>query len=135
MWMLPRKFHAILTYILHRSERLASRSGRLSEEPLVLLDKRLGGPKIPSGYDNKRNFLQSVIDPTDILFITSSLMVHSPSSLHELLYSLHFLHHVRWVPSHHGMARSQVADGGDALQVWRAATNILNKQSRTANKG
>jgi hypothetical protein len=42
--------------------------------------------------------------------------------------------HVRWVPCHHGMARPQVADGGDALQVWRVAANILNKQSRTANK-
>jgi hypothetical protein len=43
--------------------------------------------------------------------------------------------HVRWVPSHHGMARPQVADGGDALQVWRVAANILNKQSRTPDKG
>jgi hypothetical protein len=32
------------------------------------------------------------------------------------------------------MARPQVADGGDALQVWRKAENILNKQSRTADK-
>jgi hypothetical protein len=24
--------------------------------------------------------------------------------------------HVRWVPCHHGMARPQVADGGDSLQ-------------------
>jgi hypothetical protein len=29
------------------------------------------------------------------------------------------------------MARPQVADGGDGLQIWRAAANILNKQSRT----
>jgi hypothetical protein len=36
---------------------------------------------------------------------------------------------------HHGMARVQVADGGDALQFWREAANILNKQSRTAYKG
>jgi hypothetical protein len=43
--------------------------------------------------------------------------------------------HVRWVPCHHCMARPQVADGGDALQFWRAAANILNKQSRTADKG
>jgi hypothetical protein len=42
--------------------------------------------------------------------------------------------HVMWVPCHHGMARPQVADGGDALQVWREAANILNKQSRTADK-
>jgi hypothetical protein len=43
--------------------------------------------------------------------------------------------HVRWVPCHHGMARPQVADGGHVLQFWRAAANILNKQSRTADKG
>jgi hypothetical protein len=33
------------------------------------------------------------------------------------------------------MARPQVADGGDGLQVWRAAVNILNKLSRTADRG
>jgi hypothetical protein len=32
------------------------------------------------------------------------------------------------------MARPQIADGGDGLQIWRVAANILNKQSRTANK-
>jgi hypothetical protein len=35
----------------------------------------------------------------------------------------------------HVMARPQVADGGDALQVWREAANILNKQSRTEHNG
>jgi hypothetical protein len=44
------------------------------------------------------------------------------------------LTHVTWVPCHHGMARPQVAGGGDALQVWRVAANILNKQSSTADK-
>jgi hypothetical protein len=43
--------------------------------------------------------------------------------------------HVRWVPCHHGMARPEVAGGGGALQLWREAANILNKQSRTADKG
>jgi hypothetical protein len=43
--------------------------------------------------------------------------------------------HVRWVPHHDGMARPQVADGGDTLQVWRVAANILNKQSQTTDKG
>jgi hypothetical protein len=33
------------------------------------------------------------------------------------------------------MARPQVADGGDGLQIWRLAANILNKQSRRAEKG
>jgi hypothetical protein len=32
--------------------------------------------------------------------------------------------HVRWVPCHHGMARPQVADGGDSLQFWKVAANI-----------
>jgi hypothetical protein len=42
---------------------------------------------------------------------------------------------IRWVLCHHGTARPQVADGGDGLQIWRVAANILNKQSRTADKG
>jgi hypothetical protein len=36
---------------------------------------------------------------------------------------------------HHIMARPQVACGGDGLQVLRVVANILNKQSRTADKG
>jgi hypothetical protein len=43
--------------------------------------------------------------------------------------------HVKWVPCHHNMVRRQVADGGDGLQIWRVAANILNKQSRTADRG
>jgi hypothetical protein len=43
--------------------------------------------------------------------------------------------HVKWVPCHHGMARPQVAEGGDGLQIWRVAADILNKQSRRADKG
>jgi hypothetical protein len=43
--------------------------------------------------------------------------------------------HVRLVPCHHGMARPQVADGGNGLQIWRVAADILTKQSRTADKG
>jgi hypothetical protein len=42
---------------------------------------------------------------------------------------------VRWVSCHHSIVRPQVADGGDGLQVCRVAANILNKQSRTADKG
>jgi hypothetical protein len=37
--------------------------------------------------------------------------------------------HVKRVPCHHGMVHPQVADGGDGLQIWRVAANILNKQS------
>jgi hypothetical protein len=43
--------------------------------------------------------------------------------------------HVKWVPCHHGMVRPQVADGGDGLQIWSVAANVLNKQSRTADRG
>jgi hypothetical protein len=32
------------------------------------------------------------------------------------------------------MACPQVVDGGDGLQLWRVAVNILNKQSYTADK-
>jgi hypothetical protein len=46
-------------------------------------------------------------------------------------HDLHASSIVRWVPCHHGMACPQVADGGDSLQIFRVAANILNKQSRT----
>jgi hypothetical protein len=42
---------------------------------------------------------------------------------------------VRRVPCHHSMACPQVANGGNALQIWRVAAKILNKQLRTADKG
>jgi hypothetical protein len=47
----------------------------------------------------------------------------------------HLSTHVKWVCCHHGMARPKVADRGEGLQIWRAAANILNKQSRTADRG
>jgi hypothetical protein len=33
------------------------------------------------------------------------------------------------------VARPQVADGGDGHRIWTVAANILNKQSRTADRG
>jgi len=33
------------------------------------------------------------------------------------------------------MVHPWVMDGGDSLQIWRVAANILNKQLWTANKG
>jgi hypothetical protein len=39
--------------------------------------------------------------------------------------------HVKRVPFHYGMARPQVANGEDGLQIWTVAANILKKQSRT----
>jgi hypothetical protein len=37
-------------------------------------------------------------------------------------------------PYHNGVARPRFMDGGHGLQIWRVAANILNKQSRTADK-
>jgi len=42
--------------------------------------------------------------------------------------------HVGWVPYHHGMARSQVEDGGDDLKMWKVAANMSNKASQTADR-
>jgi hypothetical protein len=42
--------------------------------------------------------------------------------------------HVKWVPCHHGMARPQVADGEDGLQMYWVEANTLNKHSWTADK-
>jgi len=38
-------------------------------------------------------------------------------------------------PSHEGMAHSKVAEGEDKVQPWKAAANVFNKQSQTAEKG
>jgi hypothetical protein len=42
--------------------------------------------------------------------------------------------HVKCFPYHHGMARPQLVDGGDCLQIWRVVANILNKQSRSDDR-
>jgi hypothetical protein len=42
--------------------------------------------------------------------------------------------HVKCVPCHHGIARTQVADGGDGFQIWRVAAIILNKHSLTSDR-
>jgi hypothetical protein len=86
----------------------------------------LGG--LPSGR-SASSILDSTISPSS----DNSL----PSINEALLFTSTIgpLSHVRWVPCHHSMACPQVANGGNTLQVWRVAVNILNKQSRTADKG
>jgi hypothetical protein len=61
--------------------------------------------------------------------------VHKSPSLVPTLSQTNSVHNIRWVLCHQSMARPQVLDGGDTFQVWRVAANILNKQSRTADKG
>jgi hypothetical protein len=68
--------------------------------------------------------------PTKILYAFLLCHIRATCPTHLIL-----LGHVKWAPCQHGMARPQVADGGDALQLWRVAANILNKQSRTAERG
>jgi hypothetical protein len=62
-----------------------------------------------------------------------NIRINGPSS--QTLRSYGRIVHDSWVPCRLGMARPQVSDGGDSLQVWRVAANILNKQSRTVDKG
>jgi hypothetical protein len=38
-------------------------------------------------------------------------------------------------PCHHGIARPQLADGEDGLQIWSLTANLLYKQSRKTDKG
>jgi hypothetical protein len=40
-----------------------------------------------------------------------------------------------WSHFHHGTTRPHFADGREGLQIRGIAANILNKQSRTAEKG
>jgi hypothetical protein len=43
--------------------------------------------------------------------------------------------HVRWVSCQHGIEHPQVADGGDGVELWKLAADILIKQSWTVDKG
>jgi hypothetical protein len=38
-------------------------------------------------------------------------------------------------PCHHGIAHRQVEDGGDGLQIWRAAMNIMYKSTGQPKRG
>jgi len=38
-------------------------------------------------------------------------------------------------PCSHGLTCPRVAEGGGGLQIWGVVARILNKQSRTADKG
>jgi len=42
--------------------------------------------------------------------------------------------HVKWVPCHRGIARPQVTDGGDGLQIWKVAADTSKKPSWTADR-
>jgi hypothetical protein len=73
-----------------------------------------------------------------VVIVGSSFVSLGQFSLHYFtlgLYRLGMLgYHVMWVPGHHGMVHPQVAVGGDGLQVWRIAMNLLNKQLWAANR-
>jgi hypothetical protein len=50
-------------------------------------------------------------------------------SVRKLLHTPSYVRH--W---HHGMGRPRAADGRHGIEIWRVALNILNKQSRIADK-
>jgi hypothetical protein len=43
--------------------------------------------------------------------------------------------HVKWVPCHHSTVRPQVVDGGEGLQIWMVAANILNNSRGQPTRG
>jgi len=82
-----------------------------------------------SFFITNKSPLQSVIFETydfhqqplfAFLFLTADTLEHNPRNVG---------------PCYHGMVRPRVADGGDGLQIWRVAANILNKQSWASDKG
>jgi hypothetical protein len=62
-------------------------------------------------------------------------VIKTINAIRVFLFNFVKLGHVRWAPCHHSMARPQVAVVEEGLQIWRVAANILNKQSRTIDKG
>jgi hypothetical protein len=89
--------------------------------------------------------------PPSVPILSQINPIHTiPSSLPKIQFNIvhpptSWSSHVRCVPSHHGMARPQVANGGDALQVWgldvglktshRKKTSLLRKIIRSLGPG
>jgi hypothetical protein len=79
-----------------------------------------------------------MIDKTNSLFLSCSaltLMCKLQGFECCVVHAVAVYIHVKYVPCHHCMARPQVVDGGDGLRTWSVAANILNKRSRTADRG
>jgi hypothetical protein len=70
----------------------------------------------------------------------ASIISHDPSSnqcemVQFLSIILFVLQTAKWVSHHHGMVCPQDADGGNDLQIWKVAANVLNKQSQKPTSG
>jgi hypothetical protein len=123
-------FHSVMTYglIFWGNSSLAESVFRIQKKALRLM--------MGYGY---RETCRDLFKELHILLLKSQyiypLMMFVIKNGDIFITNRDYHHHVRWVPCHHSMARPQVADGGNGLQVWRVAANILIKLSRTANKG
>jgi hypothetical protein len=98
----------------HTAEPLVSEPSSVDEEISIAKLKKYRSP----GSD------QIPIE----LFLAEGEILHP--QIHKIIIFIWNKDHVKWVPCHHGMARPQGTDGGDALQIWRVAANILNKPTR-----
>jgi hypothetical protein len=67
--------------------------------------------------------------------VNNEAVLNTVKEERNILHTIRRRNHVTWIPCHHGMARPHIAEGGDGHQLWRAAANILKKQSRTAANG
>jgi hypothetical protein len=88
------------------------------------------GSKRDRNRGKKPNILTEVWNDREIYVGLFSITI--PKGIYTVQCMYMYIFHVRWVTCDHGLA---VADGGDALQVWRVTADILNKQSRAADKG
>jgi hypothetical protein len=124
------------------------------KSPWYPLDKRLGGPQSRSGRggEEKNSHPLPGLEP---LIIQPVAQRYTPDLSRLLCTLIHVLcTRIKWKVNaqkrgilkngvklvcildvyHHGMVHPRIADGEEGHQIWKVAVNILNKNSRTADK-
>jgi hypothetical protein len=82
------------------------------------------GPSIGTKVKGKHK--QGHNEPKSYLFLGKKVSCKDTSVLINICNTV--ISHVRWVPSHHGVARPRVPDGGESLQILKVAAKTLNRQ-------